>query len=161
MNVPGIDIFGGSAGATRPGFPVNGFSTYPGGIGSANRVLSVGGWFSDTFGDALRDVVKVGTDVLGNVASQLLESSVVKLKRQMGYKDLGVVTVDGRPVVKMLDPQGRPIYVGPNGQDIPVTLASQQNEVHVDSGGRYMAAGAIGLGVVAAGLLIVLLMRRR
>ena len=125
--------------------------------GYTSRSRPVGGWFDD--------LVSGAGNAASTIGKQFLESATTKAiiegKKAIGYKAIGPVVVNGVPYYKMTNLQGVPVLINSAGVESPVTPATQAAEQKIDSSGNIITGVSIGVGVIAAGALLYLLLRRK
>lgn len=128
--------------------------------GYTTRSRPVGGWF-----DELISGIGGTSSGLVGIGKQFLESATTKAiiegKKAIGYKAIGPVVVNGVPYYKMTNLQGVPVLINSAGVESPVTPATQAAEQKIDSSGNIITGVSIGVGVIAAGAILYLLLRRK
>ena len=131
---------------------------YPNGIGPVSRTVTTDGFYEDFFSPIV-DIVK---PVVGGIAKTAWVQGVVLAKQKLGYKNLETVIIGDRAYVKMLNPQGVPVYIDDMGVETVVTPQKQNTEQKVDpTTGRIVTGAAVGLGVLAAAATLFFILRRR
>lgn len=135
---------------------VNGFPT---GLGPVSRTIPVGGWWSDLVGGVSPAVVDIGKQFIQSQAVR----GIILAKQASGYTNLGPVIVDGKPYVKMKNPQGIPVLIDETGRETAVTAETQVREQRIDASGNVVAGTAVGIGVGFAVVVIglALFLRRK
>lgn len=130
---------------------------YPTGIGPMSRTVPVGGWWEDLTGAVSPALTEIGKQF---VQSQAVRG-IILAKEASGYTNLGPVVVDGKPYVKMKNPQGVPVLVDDKGMETFVTPETQAKEQKIDASGNIVTGAAIGLGLAVAGIALYLILRRK
>lgn len=134
-------------------------SLYTGGIGYANRVQGVDGWF-----DFLNPTLERAGQVAGQLLDGLLSRGAVKAKQEaLGYVPTGQVWRDTRTQVDYVmfrTPAGAVVGVDANGNEVPASQIDQTKRI-VDERGISMTTLTIGTLAVAAIVAAFVFTRKR
>lgn len=150
QNLYGIPAYHGGATTT--------FGAYNRGIGYANRVGGVGGWWQDFIDGPTGS--QVGSQV-GSLVNALLGKVAIKGKEAVGYTNTGQVReYQGKLWLVMRTPNNLTVLVDENGNETPFTGVVQTTSAAINPQTGMIAAAGIGAAVLVGVALLFFLNKR-